>query len=211
MAYIASVGAGCPNFVYLDADGTTRRLHEARILPEDRSVIAQSASEGETYRFDGNQGWRVDVATVPRAIKFTGKSRKLLDGQFELESAAFKALVEQFEPGVHQFVPVEVYSQHGRLLDVRQRLIIGQRLDAIDHERSHLRKGIGGGYTYMPGALLGPANQAQIMILRKEIVANHHLWRDTHYDIAPFMSNALYKAVRAARMGGFRYTKVDEK
>ena len=105
-------------------------------------------------------------------------------------SPRFKDLVERFEPGVHQFVPVEMYrSRDGDPAGTYYWFIVGQRLDSIDREPT----------TYLwkspkddPEA--GPWFDREMdkrtfkvipiphakLILSNNKVRGHHIWHDPH-------------------------------
>jgi hypothetical protein len=56
------------------------------------------------------------------------------NGPFLNVSARAKALIEQFEPGVHQFLPVEFVDIDGKHLEDRWFFVVCNRLDTIDRQ-----------------------------------------------------------------------------
>jgi len=51
-------------------------------------------------------------------------------------SARAKEAIEELEPGVHQFVPVEYLDKNGRHLEHRFWFITGQIIDGMDREHT---------------------------------------------------------------------------
>ncbi len=101
-------------------------------------------------------------------------------------SPRFKDLVEQFEPGVHQFVPVDIYhARKGDPVATYYWFIVGQRIDSVDREKTTYiwEEGVRGvwvdslmdkttwEFEKIPGAKLVFSNSK---------VAGHHIWHDPH-------------------------------
>ena len=84
-------------------------------------------------------GRPIDPTHVPTRVRW--KDRKKLPmgdfdgGPIESVSARAKALIERFEPEMHQFLPVEFVDIDGNFLEHRWFLIVCNRLDTIDRKQ----------------------------------------------------------------------------
>jgi hypothetical protein len=97
-------------------------------------------------------------------------------------SDAARDLIEAFEPNVHQFLPVDYFDRDGVLLERRNFLIVGNRLDSLD--RAH-----------------------ETMVFSSERIGDAHLWRDKHLRGGPFLSDALAAAIEALGLTGLRLSE----
>ncbi len=166
------------------------------------------------------QGYWLDPDTLPKKVLWaTGSTPPLPDVlPWFIVSSRFKDLVEQFEPGVHQFVPVDIYqSKNGEPVATYYWFIVGQRLDSVDRERT----------TYMWRASKDNPNDGhwirEIMdtntfeftpipnaelIFSNSQVAGRHIWHDPH--LLTFgnglCSDAFAEALLASGMTGVAAT-----
>jgi hypothetical protein len=128
-------------------------------------------------------------------------------------SARAKAVIEQFEPGVHQFLPVEYVDIKDRFLENRYFLFICNRIDSLDRERTTmvLRKGT----VWRPARDLvrrGEEIPAGIdpdapskMVFNLNQIGNAHLWHDKHLDMGgAIISDEIADAFIAANLTGLR-------
>jgi hypothetical protein len=111
-------------------------------------------------------------------------------------SAAFKEVVECFEPGVHQFVPVEFIGRHKVHLATMYFMVICNRIDSADREHTTTRMD-GRCWAYGRGRFV--FNNAQI--------GTHHMWRDKFLDTEILMSDSLAEALLASGLTGFNAGK----
>jgi hypothetical protein len=114
-----------------------------------------------------------------------------------------RTLIEEFEPGVHQFLPVEVvrprskkpiHRLDGRVLDTPYYLFIPQTvLDAIWIERSEVQVNP----TYLGPPMVGPRYIGRYnIVLRREMTEGRHVWRGRfHLFQRVIFSDALVRAV----------------
>ena len=120
-----------------------------------------------------------------------------------LVSDAFKAIVEELEPGVHQFFPMELYVG-----DEFQRtdyfFNICNRLDTMDRElsfpinaRGFFRPRKGDDYK---------------LVFSKEKIGSHHAWRDKFVPGGEtYISNTLAQKLKDAGITGVRFNEREEK
>jgi hypothetical protein len=118
-------------------------------------------------------------------------------------SAAFKALVERYEPGVHHFIPAPISQPDGV---VRTEYFIFKNGGFVDGgivvEASEvsvrISKGPGGEFAnYLP------TSQAPRLMWAASKVQGRHLWADSNFKRANVVSDALYAEIKAARMKDF--------
>ena len=128
-----------------------------------------------------------------------------------------QTLVEEFKPGVHQFLPVEivrrrgrrpVHRPDGRVLDAPYHLFIPQTfLDAVWIERSALQVTT----TDLGPPMVVPHLGSDSIVLRHAAVAGHHAWRGLfHLPRRVFFPDALTRAVEARRLRKLECARLGE-
>ena len=131
-----------------------------------------------------------------------------------------RALIEEFEPGVHQFLPVEVvraarskkpiHRLDGRVLDAPYHLFIPQTiLDAVWVERSAVRVNP----TYLGPPLVVPryVGSYDDIVLRRELTEGRHVWRGSfHLPERIFFSDALVRAVDERKLRRLEWIHLEE-
>ena len=105
-------------------------------------------------------------------------------------SAQFRDILEELEPGVHQFLPVVVLRKD-KVIAQMFILIIGSRLDAANEALCYPPRGMRRTYQ------LNNVPDWR-MVLHPDKIANHHLWHDK-YRIGLYLSETL-----AAKLEGYK-------
>ena len=128
-----------------------------------------------------------DPATAPKRVLYTSGGKTIpdftaIEGRFSLCQEA-RDLVEAFEPGVHQLLPVQVvrprsprpiHRLDGRVLDTPYFICnIMTLLDAVWVERSNVRVTT---FSNRPPLIHLRPNTYDV-VLRREITRGHHVWR----------------------------------
>jgi hypothetical protein len=165
-----------------------------------------------------NSGRRVHTENLPTKMYWTGGRVKIPDfnqGGCITVSARAKAVFEQFEPGVHQFVPVEIYSKKKILLDTHYILVVCNRLDSLDHDKTTMvlkhypncnawvsvddlvRRGE---IDQIPHHL--PHDIKAKLVFSRSQIGKHHMWHDKYGVRGPWLSDELAAALRAAGLTG---------
>ncbi len=161
-----------------------------------------------------NQALAFDAATAPKRVLYKSGGRTVPDfvaiqGRFSV-CQEVRDLVEALEPGVHQFLPVEVvrprssrpiHRLDGRVLDTPNCIFnIMSVLDAIWVARSHVRvHEVQGLAPLVHPEWLRFENGAVVyeVVLRREITQGHHVWRGgQHGQGSIFFSDELMDEVR---------------
>lgn len=131
-----------------------------------------------------------------------------------------RALVEAFEPGVHQFLPLEVvrpgrskrpiHRLDGRVLDEPYYLFIPQTiLDAVWIERSVVQVNP----TYLGPPMVGPRyiGRYENIVLRRELTEGRHAWRGRfHLSQRIIFSDALVRAVDERKLRKPEWIRLEE-
>jgi hypothetical protein len=107
-------------------------LNKVRLVDEswDGGAIPASLYGGRPVR----------IELLPKRMRWSDARYKIPDfdmsGSHVGVSERAKALIERFEPGVHQFVPVDYYNGKGKLLERRHFLYACNRIDCLDHDKT---------------------------------------------------------------------------
>lgn len=124
-------------------------------------------------------GRRVKTEFLPTRIRPTTNQSRMPDFAIvqlaQICSAKFRDVVEALEPGVHQFVPVEVVRKNGDHIAHMFWFVPCNRLDTMVLELLRPPVNKNGFYT-------GASNDARRVFSRSQI-GNHHVWidkRDNH-------------------------------
>lgn len=129
-----------------------------------------------------------------------------------------RALIEELEPGQHQFFAVSIQRERGSkpilrldgsLLQAPYYLLIpGVRLDAVWIERSEVEIARITPELSLIHAKVG--KEAQI-ILRRSVIENHHVWvGKLQLGRSTFFSDTLVQAVLDRKWKGLRFTHLQE-
>ncbi|WP_150125537.1 imm11 family protein [Sphingomonas sp. LM7] len=154
-------------------------------------------------------GRRLDPATVPTRAFYWQQTKGNAPDFFSYSdlpptvSTRLKQLIEQFEPGVHQFLPIAFVGKQGAVTEERHILVLGARLDTGSRPHSTM---LSDPPWYNPGG-----EQGRIVIDRAA-VAGRHAWRDQWLAGDLFVSEALAAAIEERgwpHFGFGRYELVD--
>lgn len=189
-------------------------------FPDENDVFIRRYLRGDKL---GAAEERYDPAEAPGRVLLESGHKALPDfvtihARLGLSPEA-RALVEAFEPGVHQFLPVEVVRRRGRkpihrpdgrVLDEPYYLFIPQTiLDAVWVERSKVR--------VYPTDLGSPwvesfyVGRYDGIVLRRRMTEGRHAWRGRfHLPRRLLFSDALVRAAEERKMRGLECVHVEE-
>jgi len=112
--------------------------------------------------------------------------------------------VEELEPGIHQFFPVELTAKDGEVLEKRHWLLnICNRVDAVDLSKSEQPPT---GKSYDSHIVRSPGEAP--IVLRKEVIAGKCVWIDRRIGFASFFSDELMHFMEKHEFAKFRSWKV---
>jgi len=172
--------------------------HDLAPVPYTASQVPKEAYMGTTHKV-------IPDFVVISGIR--GMSREARD------------LVEEFEPGVHQFIPVNIVRKRGnkpivrldgRVLDEPYYLFNCMVwLDTILLDRSEVYKAdIGNGVVTAYPDLTKP--EARI-VLNREMISGHHVWRgNLHFPERLFFSDQFATATLRKNLKKLEFTHYDE-
>jgi hypothetical protein len=134
-----------------------------------------------------------------------------------------KLLLEEFEPGVHQFLPVEYTAKADKFTEKRHFVIVCNRIDSLDHDRTTMvfvRDKHGaywrpvydfacqGQIDQIPPHLK-PDTESKLVFSRAKI-GGRHMWVDKHLLVGPaWISDELATALTAANLTGLDLNRQD--
>lgn len=181
-------------------------------------VVDQSRDGGTGFDITANKGRAVSAQFFPKKILKNGPVRQIPDMTrvlgFMMVSQKYKDLVEKFEPGVHQFSPVDVYWDKNELLVGTYYFFnICNRLDTTSREKTTWRWSSGaGGSAWMPTDTKQKAIEGLELVFRKGANGNGKaaIWCDKYLSDANICSDAFYDATVATGCDGIEYIHCDE-
>jgi hypothetical protein len=152
---------------------------------------------------DLNLGRRINEEYVPTKFLWGGpKNRKLPDAIYGrgmlLVSDRIQEIIERFEPGLHQFFPIDViYTSNSELARKVFFLNICTRLDSVDHELTTAKK----------GSVMWRPDLGGELVFNMDQIGSHHLWHDKHVYNGRMLSDALHDAMVEAGITGLVFHK----
>ncbi len=203
-----------PKNEVIGGDAAWKRL--AFENPEEVDVVAKGGAGRQVSRTLG-MGYRVAEGSAPDKFLWRSKSKPPTDYVFGnnevmLVSPRFRDLVEQFEPGVHQFLPVAVYNTKDAAepFDTFYWFVCCTLIDSLDPEQTTLEwrgdyhdrgnDGLREGYWRFDLSVKPP----QKPVFSLAAIGERHLWRDP-YRGRDYVhcSDAFGEALIAAGLTGF--------
>jgi hypothetical protein len=169
------------------------RMH----LAPGQKVVIWNSTEGKPIpsEFQPQSTLRADYVPEERNAPDNPAISFVIGGTPCLSSEV-RDMIETLEPGVHQFLPVEIYGVDGNIREPRRYLLnICQLVDAIvDGKYSVLRD----------GSRLYRAGYRSPIKIRRRDVSNLHLWRDRRLIYRKFLiSEVLCRQIADAGYGAF--------
>ncbi len=143
-------------------------------------------------------GFRQPMPDHPYQLRFKVKVNYLPEifGSYIITNKVRDA-IEAHEPGVHQYLPCELYYKDGiQVPEERWMLNICNRLDTIAAEHCNIVVSPRSGY-YLTGN--GPAD----VKVWKQKVAGHAIWSEWKYNNDTYASDALVEAIKALGVHGW--------
>jgi hypothetical protein len=216
--YLSASGDGIDRYAETDQgvmdmpqEGYWRNIEYAQPDKVHPSALRENVAADE-------QGYWVKPETMPKQYLWANGSKPLPDvlpGMVVCDR--FRGLVEQFEPGVHQFVPVEIYkSKKGDPVATYYWFIVGQRLDSVDRERTTFMwkaPADDPAAGYWSDRHFDPQTSRMVqmdnakLIFSNTQVSNHQIWNDPHVMGGERLcSDAFAEALKASGMLGVAAT-----
>ncbi|MCP4183428.1 MAG: hypothetical protein GY761_08930 [Hyphomicrobiales bacterium] len=158
----------------------------------------------EINPFSTYAGRAVDPTHLPTKVKVKGPKRNITDvymGGGYLVDGKFKDVVEQLEPDVHQFFPVELFWSNDTSAGQRYWFFPCNRLDTVDRDKT----------TKLFRNLWYPRGGGEFVFSRN-LIGKHHIWIDKFMvsTIGILMSNEMHDALVAAGITGMGFESFEE-
>ena len=160
-------------------------------------------------------GFRVKAETLPKKMRYDD-ARPPLDFDateaLQFVSPRAKALIERFEPGVHQFEPIEYVRSDGTHVADMFVFIVCRRLDTMD--RAHTNMILYDNLRWLPAKsvrrydpnLVPPGTDLEAparAVFNLGQIGDAGIWRDTHITPTIYASDAIVDAIKAEGLTGF--------
>ncbi|GKY87833.1 imm11 family protein [Sinisalibacter aestuarii] len=130
-------------------------------------------------------------------------------------TSAFRDVIEAHDPGIHQFVPVQIEDGHGDVIDLEFfYFAVGYRVFALDRERSqppvrHYPTGPDWRNPYDDGPAIRADQRGDpkdwVPVFRSEIIGDRDLFCDGGFRNRILISDRLKQALEAADLVGMQF------
>jgi hypothetical protein len=158
----------------------------------------------------GHTGKPIDVGPITYAEQITDPRKKpvpvmQITGTVWAVDEAFRTIVEDFEPGLHEFFEIDIRCADGSKPATTYYFFnVCQRIASVDVDRSELSWN-----TRADGSTFAsfPSYDDQLLV-RGNAIAGKHIWRDDHFFWeAIFCSDEIKRALRAAKFQMLEFTR----
>lgn len=194
---------------YLGADNPASNPREIEPIDGDykKVEVIDPAPDGGmhfSYGYQFKSGRPIKSDNLPK--KFLYRS-KLPVQDYEtrygmiLVSSRFREIIEEFEPGVHQFFPIEYVRENNIHVAKMWMMVVCKRLDSVDREHTTMKLNF-----FWSGDGAPPDAK---LIFNEATIDGHHIWCDKHLMNGPLVSSALGDALTAAGLSGLKLFGVE--
>lgn len=155
-------------------DGGREAVTKMRYLnPDEVTGIAKAFPNS----IQMNQGYRVVAEDAPKKIRWMSTIRAVPDyggaPYCSSVSERLRDLIEQFEPGVHQFIPVDLYRPRAKEpFATHYWFVVCSRIDSVDAEHTTLVMNEFG--KWRPNV-----DFTSKRVFSLKAIGDHHIWADT--------------------------------
>jgi hypothetical protein len=147
----------------------------------------------------GNTGRRIDIGPVVYVQRISNPEKVPLPvmqivGSVWAADEAFHAIVERFEPGTHQFLPMDVRLADGSPSGIPYYIFnVCQRIPSVDVGRSETYK--------RPGSdRVGFVLRDDKLVVHRHEIVDKHVWRDDYFfNRVIFCSDEIKRALQSAK------------
>ena len=198
---------------FLDADSDQPFNNLPYANPDE---VKLTAPEKE-HKFTIGHGYRVTPDRAPKKALWQARNPEYaitdiasILGQ-TVVSEKFRLLVENYEPGVHQFIPVDIYDKAGATACSRRYwLNVCRRKDCVDPVQSKFEWVAD--YSGVTGFWNDRAQPDSKLVFSKELVGNMHLWVNPHLLVRQsfYASSIFVEAAKAEGISGMLFAEYPE-
>ncbi len=201
--------------------------HGTRLIPLDGDIrkvkLLDKTPDGGCMVSNMHAGRPVDTKFMPRKMQWSHKTIAIPDFQQSFltnVSEQVKDFIEEFEPNMHQFTPIDVYLKNGTFVEKRYVLIPCNRIDSMDHDLTTMILFRGRMWRTAKDLLHRQpdeipedfdVNVEPKIVFSRAKIGDLHLWVDK-YDLvgAIWLSNALAEAMMEAGFTGVQLDNQQE-
>lgn len=204
---------GHPKRAFLDADSDQPFNNLPYANPDE---VKLTAPEKER-KFTIGHGYRVKPDHAPKKALWRARKAEYaitdiasILGQ-TVVSEKFRLLVENYEPGVHQFIRVDIYDKaDGTAASRHYWLNVCRRKDCVDPVRSKFEWVAD--YSGVTGFWDDRAHPDSKLVFSKELVGDMHLWVNPHLLVRQnfYASSIFVEAAKAVGITGMLFAEYPE-
>ena len=173
---------------------------------EDATSDGGVALRGSSTSFSGR---RAKPETLPKVIRW--KSRQKIgdfSGVFrKTVSDRLRTLIDEIEPGVHQFEPVRFLAKDGSIMEDRWVWQICNRIDSVSRQATKmiLRNGV-----IWAADFTLPKEQRGPMVFDTKKIGSAKFWHDKHVGAGNFCTDDVRETLDKAKITGLRYRHFEQ-
>ena len=176
------------------------------LVLEDETRDGGVALRGSSTSFSGR---RAKPETLPKVIRWKSRQRV---GDFagvfrKTVSDRLRTLIEEIEPGVHQFEPIKFLAKDGSFLEDRWVWQICNRLDSVNRQATKMI--LRNGKIWAPDFTL-PKNEQGPMIFDALQIGSAKFWHDKHVGAGNFCTDDVRQTLDKAKITGLYYCYFDQ-
>jgi hypothetical protein len=206
MTYFTMVPVGAPHQIFAERIGWLERVPD----PQRRAAISGIWMNG---------GSLLNAKEMPTALRLEREPKNMpdvffSDGGVTVCSKAMRELIEQLDPGLHQFIPIEIIHKNGQIDNGGYFIFhVHRKLDTIDDSKT---KATMASWTLPDNPkrhghyLNWGLTKKEDVAVFKERLSKGNLWREKAYPRIYMMSDALFDAFKEHDMKFFKTQKALE-
>jgi hypothetical protein len=176
------------------------------LVLEDETPDGGVALRGSSTAFSGR---RVKPETLPKVIRWKSRQKigDFADDCRHTVSSRLRALIEEIEPGVHQFEPIKFLAKDGSFLEDRWFWQICNRIDSVNRQATKmiLRNGV-----IWAADFTLPENEQGSMVFDTLQIGSAKFWHDKHVGAGNFCTDDVREILDKAKITGLRYRHFEQ-
>jgi hypothetical protein len=179
---------------------------------KDGPVVVDQTPDGgaKLTTLPNEAGRRVYPDSLPKVIRWKSNTKlQDLESAVNIKSVSIRLrdLIEEIEPGVHQFEPVKYTNKRKEVIEERWCWVICNRLDTVDRDKTNmvLKANALGITRWRDEGVFQPR-----IVFSVEAIRHAKFWYDRYLTGSALISDDAKDRIEAARMTGFRFTRAKE-
>ncbi len=205
MAYVCYYPATGRYLKGFKLPGWSEKYHSGEIADDVASVFHSGQRRLEPGEAPKKVLLKKQAAKLPDLFSASGGARIITD--------RVRQILEAFDPGVHQILPIEAFYRDGSKPDTAYFFMnVTKRLDTVIDEASNVEMSwqFSGIKTTERMELSPPSSKD--LVLRKEKTAGNNLWREKRYLHLPLlMSDEMHAEFKAQKIKAYHFWRAEER